>query len=110
MVSRLMATLSQCQNIRVTDFNNLMTLLGRYFQIRDDYLNLASVEVSIRASMMNTPEECSRRENYSKSPIFDSIRKRKGSARTLMKGNTASFSYTPWRIATGLHAHCSETC
>jgi geranylgeranyl pyrophosphate synthase len=51
MVSRIMITLSQSPNIRSTEFNNLVILLGRYFQIRDDYLNLASLEVSIQASL-----------------------------------------------------------
>lgn len=49
MVSRLMVTLSESPDSRTIELNNLMTLLGRYFQIRDDYLNLASVEVSITA-------------------------------------------------------------
>ncbi|KAH8745795.1 GGPP synthase A [Diaporthe sp. PMI_573] len=44
MASKLMATLSQSPKVRPTNLNNLMTLLGRYFQIRDDYMNLASVE------------------------------------------------------------------
>ncbi|KAL1845942.1 hypothetical protein Daus18300_014402 [Diaporthe australafricana] len=44
MASKLMVALSQSPNIRSLDFNSLMTLLGRYFQIRDDYLNLASLE------------------------------------------------------------------
>lgn len=28
------------------DLNRLVVLLGRYFQIRDDYMNLTSTEVS----------------------------------------------------------------
>lgn len=31
------------------DLNRLVALLGRYFQIRDDYMNLTSMEVSIIA-------------------------------------------------------------
>lgn len=31
---------------RVPSLDNLMTILGRYFQIRDDYMNIVSDEVS----------------------------------------------------------------
>ena len=33
------------------DLNRLVVLLGRYFQIRDDYMNLTSVEVSGNETM-----------------------------------------------------------
>lgn len=46
MVSKLMIAQSDSSEIKPTDLDELMNLLGRYFQIRDDYMNLASEEVS----------------------------------------------------------------
>lgn len=44
MISRLLVA---CQRTpqESPDLNKLMTLLGRYFQIRDDYMNLVSHQV-----------------------------------------------------------------
>lgn len=64
MASKLMVTLSQSPNIGSMDLNHLMTLLGRYFQIRDDYLNLASLEVSMEASR-GTPQSDGHDQNRS---------------------------------------------
>jgi geranylgeranyl pyrophosphate synthase len=37
---------------------HLFTLLGRYYQIRDDYLNLASEEVACRSPSFVTLADC----------------------------------------------------
>lgn len=47
MASKLLVAQTNSPDIKPTDLDELMTLLGRYFQIRDDYMNLASQEVSI---------------------------------------------------------------
>lgn len=47
MASKLLITQTNLPDIKPTDLDELMTLLGRYFQIRDDYMNLASQEVSV---------------------------------------------------------------
>ncbi|KAL8792027.1 MAG: hypothetical protein Q9195_005368 [Heterodermia aff. obscurata] len=44
MIAKLMTTVST--NDRTTTFADLITLVGRYFQIRDDYQNLVSPDVS----------------------------------------------------------------
>jgi len=43
MLARLMAAKSQANT---PDLSRLVVLLGRYFQIRDDYMNLTSEEVN----------------------------------------------------------------
>ena len=44
MISRLVIAQSQSSN-KPADLDRLMTLLGRYFQIRDDYTNLVLDQV-----------------------------------------------------------------
>ncbi len=46
MLVRLMRARTQSTSPVVPDLNHLVVLLGRYFQIRDDYMNLTSLEVS----------------------------------------------------------------
>lgn len=46
MLVRLMAAKTQTTPPVTPDLNHLIILLGRYFQIRDDYMNLTSGEVS----------------------------------------------------------------
>ena len=46
MLVRLMTAKNQTSSPITPDLNRLVVLLGRYFQIRDDYMNLTSVEVS----------------------------------------------------------------
>lgn len=45
MAAKLLIAESGSSEMKPPDFDKLMTLLGRYFQIRDDYMNLASAEV-----------------------------------------------------------------
>lgn len=46
MASKLMTTRSESAVVMPADLDKLTMLLGRYFQIRDDYFNLTSHEVS----------------------------------------------------------------
>ena len=45
MISRLLIALSQSPS-KPADLDRLMTLFGRFFQIRDDYANLTSDQVT----------------------------------------------------------------
>ena len=59
MISRLVIAQSQSPN-KPTDLDRLMTLLGRYFQIRDDYANLVLDQV--RNSYRRRDQSHSRRD------------------------------------------------
>jgi geranylgeranyl pyrophosphate synthase len=50
MLVRLMGAKSHSPSI--LDLSRLMTLLGRYFQIRDDYMNLTSLEVCVQLNLV----------------------------------------------------------
>jgi geranylgeranyl diphosphate synthase type 3 len=49
MLVRLMGVKSHSPS--TLDLSRLMTLLGRYFQIRDDYMNLTSLEVCVQLKL-----------------------------------------------------------
>lgn len=50
MLVRLMGAKSHSPS--TLDLSRLMTLLGRYFQIRDDYMNLTSLEVCVQLKLV----------------------------------------------------------
>lgn len=51
MLMRFMTAKNRTSSPITPDLNRLVVLLGRYFQIRDDYMNLTSVEVSANEAM-----------------------------------------------------------
>ena len=64
-----------------SDFVPLVNLFGVYFQIRDDYMNLQSTEVSaVRLTLLGVPAADHRR----------STRRIKGSQKTSLRANSLS--------------------
>lgn len=71
----------------VTLLTRFMTLLGRLFQIRDDYMNLTSSDVRFCRKLLVTEYSQSM---YQLTRVPDSTPSRKASAKISTKGNTHS--------------------
>ena len=78
MLVRLMAARSPISEHPA--ISNVVTLFGRYFQIRDDYQNLVSADVSVSAHLSYMKQETNSWDSCS-------TRTRKDFARTSMKEN-----------------------
>lgn len=92
MLVRLMAAKSEVGPTETPDLTWLVVLLGRYFQIRDDYMNLTSAEVSTNSLEYDYLLSRAATTNMA---IY-STRIRRVSARTWTRANSASPSSTPW--------------
>ena len=80
LLTRLMA--AESSKKIGADLDYFCCLIGRYFQIRDDYQNLVSLDVSIDiAPVLEGPRNAD-------AGLLSSTRHKKGSVRTWMKAST----------------------